>query len=1016
MALHLVPYRGAGPGPGIQAHGTHALARSNPNSHAAGPVGLPREEHKGEISPRILQVFGSFREADLKISERGVKRIIDTALAELRKPSQPHTIVPKIEKLAYKMEIFREGGSASVYVFYPNAKVIESGSVKNVTRAVRLIIENRRVIDSEAVARAGVLVGNKPPEKIAHSIKNFCKEARRLNQIKQLSLNNPVARSICQLYDASPAALSATETGNPDDYSMYMKLYGLDLYSLISMELPDDRLMPLLPRIFNSSCMQVAFLHDKDIIHKDIKAENIFCSGTHDVALADFGTSTICSYELMPPENVPGKDSTKAYDVWALGNVFLALLNNFDTPWAELLRLIKNLSLFQTELETPESKDSVPAEKVERKKVHSKVTVEDVQNLCVEISKRDFSCLGTYLPLRNDPLCDLIKRLEQIILTTRQPGLAQAVGELIQLLKNQLQRVWAHLEREVDARVPMRLTDEVNETDFLRNIVAPMLHPNPEKRIPAKQWLQLFSSVLERLAAENEEMAFDQIKKSYEENEAAVKTLHMSRGTVEKVCTVAREAYKSNPYEVGKTCLDEGRDVYLIRLEKSDEIPAMDIFQDGFGGRRVYLKENPVIGRGSDKEFSPEFFLKVPKFGNPVGLWVAGLSSKSIASHMREIAILEKLQDTPQSRFFPNVFDDFHSDGVSIQKQELGDISLADFRKQGDRTMSPWDHKLILFRVATGLCNQLIGLEAADVVHADIRQSNLLFDQNWDCLMTDFGSANSAKSSCFIVSPERWKEGISKGALPLAQRKDDIWAAGLILADFLNNTPYHFPRWQYLLMMQHYIDQFKKRSLEKDKNELKESGKVSAIPQSSAIAQLQGFDSVLREMSPIDMAALHPVEKVDKALLTLWKRSEPILKSLQTSEEAIQVVTKLNATLTGLIDITFEQLKNVVSEPIHETEDDLFGMIRKLVYAMLHPDPSQRANMDTVKRFAAHLKRLDTDREMMKARDKAVMESRDIERSRALSDSDSEDEATDTNVEPRLSGYDLDDDDEKAVV
>lgn len=73
------------------------------------------------------------------------------------------------------------------------------------------------------------------------------------------------------------------------------------------------------------------FLHDRGIMHRDIKSDNILVSEKGDVKLADFGYSVLLSNEQknrqsrvgticwMAPELIMAKAYTSAIDIWSTG-------------------------------------------------------------------------------------------------------------------------------------------------------------------------------------------------------------------------------------------------------------------------------------------------------------------------------------------------------------------------------------------------------------------------------------------------------------------------------------------------------------------------------------------------------------------------------------------------------------------------------------------------------------------------------------------------------------------------
>ncbi|KAK0565716.1 hypothetical protein OC844_001084 [Tilletia horrida] len=118
-------------------------------------------------------------------------------------------------------------------------------------------------------------------------------------------------------------------------------------------------------RIFGQLCLAVAYIHERGIVHRDLKLENVLLDELCNVKLGDFGFTreferrklmdTFCGTTgYAAPEMLAGKKYTgQEVDIWSLGIILYALLTGslpFDDDDEDVMRL----KILQGDYELPD--------------------------------------------------------------------------------------------------------------------------------------------------------------------------------------------------------------------------------------------------------------------------------------------------------------------------------------------------------------------------------------------------------------------------------------------------------------------------------------------------------------------------------------------------------------------------------------------------------------------------------------------------------------------------------------
>jgi len=137
-------------------------------------------------------------------------------------------------------------------------------------------------------------------------------------------------------------------TLNKKETKVHIVMPFMDKYDLRhEIDMRKDQERDLSPQQTNKICFEVAlaleYLHKQQIVHRDIKPDNIFLSSKNEIKVGDFGLCAdfsagkiktrkrIGTLPYMAPEmcSKGGKHSWEC-DIWALGVTFIELLSRFD--------------------------------------------------------------------------------------------------------------------------------------------------------------------------------------------------------------------------------------------------------------------------------------------------------------------------------------------------------------------------------------------------------------------------------------------------------------------------------------------------------------------------------------------------------------------------------------------------------------------------------------------------------------------------------------------------------------
>lgn len=167
--------------------------------------------------------------------------------------------------------------------------------------------------------------------------------------------NKYILREIVALDQARHANIVNFMAVSADDVNAYIITEYFNRYTLqdllYSEEIQNERRLTLDDKvqILNKLCSAVTFLHNRGLVHKDIKSSNILVNAWNDIKLIDLGlsrsgkmpdtwdttegrychgTPTYMSYEIL----IENKKPSEKCDVWALAVVIIEVMSG-KNPW-----------------------------------------------------------------------------------------------------------------------------------------------------------------------------------------------------------------------------------------------------------------------------------------------------------------------------------------------------------------------------------------------------------------------------------------------------------------------------------------------------------------------------------------------------------------------------------------------------------------------------------------------------------------------------------------------------------
>ncbi|WP_019416037.1 Stk1 family PASTA domain-containing Ser/Thr kinase [Paenisporosarcina sp. TG20] len=206
-------------------------------------------------------------------------------------------------------------------------------------------------------------------------------------------------------------ALSATSLTHPNIVNIFDVGEDLDLQYLV-MEYVEGKTLkhyivdaaPLSPvetvDIMKQLTSAIAYAHQNQIVHRDIKPQNILMDDNHHLKITDFGiamalsatsftqtNSVLGTVHYLSPEQARGGTATKRSDIYALGIVLYELLTG-KLPF--LGETAVSIALKHLQTETPSVRAVVPSIPQSLENVVMKATAKDPRNRYQTVEEMEY--------------------------------------------------------------------------------------------------------------------------------------------------------------------------------------------------------------------------------------------------------------------------------------------------------------------------------------------------------------------------------------------------------------------------------------------------------------------------------------------------------------------------------------------------------------------------------------------------------------------------------------------------